>query len=61
MVETCSVDCEPPSWWPIVGKHRVEMDVLQMAINQRRLDDVHESSENVPRVFLFLMDVGIEH
>ena len=29
-------------------------------INQDGLDDVHESAENVPRVFLFLMDVGIE-
>ena len=30
-------------------------------INQGGLDGVHESAENVPRVFLFLMDVGIEH
>ena len=30
-------------------------------VNQGGLDDIHESDENVPRVFLFLMDVGIEH
>ena len=41
----------------IVGKHRVEMDVSQMAINQGGLDGIHESAENVPRVFRFLMDI----
>lgn len=62
MVEIRRVDCEPPRLGGhIVGKHRVEMDVSQMAINQGGLDDVHESAENVPRVFLVLMDVGIEH
>ena len=30
-------------------------------ISQGGLDGVYESAKNVPRVFLFLMDVGIEH
>ena len=32
------------------------MGVLQMAINQGRLDGVHESAENAPHMFWFLMD-----
>ena len=30
-------------------------------VNQGGLDGFYKSAENVPRVFLFLMDVGIEH
>ena len=56
MVETHRVDCATRLGDHIVGKHRVEMDVSQMVINQGRLDGFHKSAENVLCMFWFLMD-----